>query len=146
MKTITAILVLTSAFGIAGPKERDWQTGTLLDPDRNHYFAASTPADSEIGGGQGFNGFTYHQNLGGVQSTVDHYVIETPDSAYLVERTRLNLAKAAALHRYQPVKFAVEKNKVWVVDQEGKEYEAKIVKRVLRQPPTETPASLASSK
>jgi hypothetical protein len=33
-----------------------------------------------------------------------------------------------------PVKFAVEKRKLFVIDEDGKEHEMEIVKKVLRQP------------
>jgi hypothetical protein len=33
-----------------------------------------------------------------------------------------------------PVKYAVEKRKLFVVDEDGKEHEMEIVKKVLRQP------------
>ena len=140
MKTLAATLMLTAVFGVAGGKDRDWQNGTLLDPVLNHFFenASSDPKNSAK---QNYNGFQYGQNNSTAQSTVDRYVIETEDIVYMVERTRLTTAKPAALVRYHPVKFVVDKsNKVILLDDEGKEYPAKILKLVQKKPANEIQA------
>jgi hypothetical protein len=51
---------------------------------------------------------------------------------------RWKWSKPANLTVNGPVKFAVEKRKLFVIDEDGKEHEMEIVKKVLRQP-AETP-------
>ena len=43
-------------------------------------------------------------------------------------------SKPANLTVNGPVKYAVEKRKLYVLDEDGKEHEMEIVKKVLRQP------------
>jgi hypothetical protein len=46
-------------------------------------------------------------------------------------------SKPANLTVNEPITFAVEKRKLFVVDEDGKEHEMKIVKKALRQPAEE---------
>jgi hypothetical protein len=50
------------------------------------------------------------------------------------QRLRWIWSKAADLTVNGPVKYAVEKQKLFVLDEDGKEQEMKIVKKILRQP------------
>jgi hypothetical protein len=133
MKQIAVIIAL-AALGMAGSKERDWQGGRLLDSERNHYFEPTGHQagtnDSEKN--EGFD----NQNQGSAfgSGIVDTYVVETDECVYLVSRTRLKITKAPALLRYRPVKFAVEKKKLWLIDADGKEVETKIVKTLQKKP------------
>jgi hypothetical protein len=140
MKTLAATLMLTAAFGVAGGKDRDWQNGTLLDPVLNHFFENASN-DPKNAAKQNYNGFQYQQNNSTTQTTADRYVIETEELVYMVERVRLTSAKPAALVRYHPVKFVVEKSsKLILLDDEGKEYATKIVKLAQKKPANEIQA------
>ena len=67
--------------------------------------------------------------------TYQTFLIEGETHAYLAqERLRWRWSKPANLTVNGPVKFAVEKRKLFVVDEAGKEHEMEIIKRVLRLP------------
>jgi uncharacterized protein YaiE (UPF0345 family) len=139
--TVALSLCLTHE-ATAAEKRRDWQTGKVLDSQRNRYFAgtvgsASTTGTSQANGNYG----TYQANTKSFQTAVyqvdETYLIEGETYAYLVqERLRWKLGKPAKanLTVNGPVKFAVEKRKLFVIDDDGKEHEMEIEKKILRQP------------
>lgn len=68
------------------------------------------------------------------------FIIEGETYAYVAqERLRWKWSKPANLTVNGPVKYAVEKRKLYVIDEDGKEHEMEIIKRVLKQPPTSKP-------
>jgi hypothetical protein len=61
------------------------------------------------------------------------FVVEGDKYVYLAqERLRRRWSKAANLTVNGPVKYAVEKRKLFVMDEDGKEPEMEIVKKTLR--------------
>jgi hypothetical protein len=97
-------------------KDRNWQTGKMIDTQISTRYAGQT----------GANGSTDPINI--VWQTV---VIAGDDYTYAAERTlRWRWSKPAALTVNAPVKFAVEKQKLFLVDDSGKEYELYIDKRI----------------
>jgi hypothetical protein len=129
VRRLAAIIALTAAFGIAGHKEREWLDGTLLDPVYNKYFPDSRSGPPGTDGTENFNGVPYqHDFASGNPGTVDYYVVESRNTVYLVERVRLGVSAPPPLKRYQQVKFAVEKDKIWLSDG-AKEYQGKVAKR-----------------
>ena len=68
------------------------------------------------------------------------FIIEGETYAYVAqERLRWKWSKPANLTVNGPVKYAVEKRKLYVIDEDRKEHEMEIIKRVLKQPPTSKP-------
>ncbi|HEY1754958.1 MAG TPA: hypothetical protein VGG72_06150 [Bryobacteraceae bacterium] len=119
-------------------KDRAWQSGQLLMVVNNGYFLNVTYS-SDIDGSnwpfvQGSDGrYTVNGQIGNPTSslyTYDNYVIESQFCAYLVQRMRPKTSATARLPGNKPLKFAVEKNKLWVVDEENIEYETKVIKLV----------------
>ena len=138
---VACFLVVGLAHVVAGAeKKRDWQTGKVLDSERSRYFAgtvgnASTTGTAQANGNYG----TYQGNINTSQTAVyrvyETFLIEGGTHAYLAqERLRWKWSKPANLTVNGPVKFAVEKRKLFVIDEDGKEHEMEIVKKVLRQP------------
>jgi hypothetical protein len=134
-------LVLTTAGNIHGAdKIRDWQTGKVLDSERSRYFAgtvgnANTTGTAQTNGNYG----TYQGNTNSSQTAIyrvfETFLIEGEKYAYLgQERLRWRWSKPANLTVNGPVKYAVEKRKLFVIDDDGKEHEMEIIKRVLKQP------------
>jgi hypothetical protein len=86
----------------------------------------------------GWAGYGMHQNAS-VRAAYQRYetfLIEGDTYAYLAQEHLQEMSSEPAnLRVNQPVKFAVEKRKLFVIDDEGKEHEMKIVKNVLRQAP-----------
>ena len=139
---VAVVLLLALTHVAAGAeKKRDWQTGKVLDSERNKYFAgtvgnATTTGTAQTSGDYG----TYQGNTSSSQIAVyrvyQTFLIEGETHAYLAqERLRWKWSKPANLTVNGPVKFAVEKRKLFVIDEDGKEHEMEIVKKVLRQPP-----------
>ena len=62
------------------------------------------------------------------------FAIEDDTQVYLAEeRLRWRWSKPANLTVNGPVKFAVEKRKLYVIDDDSKEHEMEIIKHVLKQ-------------
>ena len=86
---------------------------------------------------------TYQGNTNSSQTAIyrvfETFLIEGQTHAYLAqERLRWRWSKPANLTVNGTVKFAVEKRRLFVIDDDGKEHEMEIVKQILRQP-TEQP-------
>jgi hypothetical protein len=116
-------LLATSAWA----KDRFWQDGSLLDTRSNKYFP-SIDSSGEADRAPSSQMFTSTQ---AVQSNTiyDRYVVESGDAVYLVERGRFKSAKPSLLRPYLSIKFAVDKKKIWLLDEEGRELETTILKR-----------------
>jgi len=137
------VLALTLGFSVLGmsaEKPRNWQTGKVLDAERSRYFAgtvgsSNTTGNVDVTGDSG----TYRGQTSGSQTAVyrvyETFVIEGDQYVYLAqERLRWRWSKAANLTVNGPVKYAVEKRKLFVVDEDGKEHEMEIIKKNLRLP------------
>jgi hypothetical protein len=133
---LVATFALVAVAGWGGSKERDWQNAKLLDPDRTHYFSNEnlSPETSRPGLDTSVTsaaGYTASTNAASAAASVhDYYIVETQDQVYLAERLRLKSAQKAKLAVMRPVKFAVEKNKLYLMNENGEEYQTKIVKQV----------------
>jgi hypothetical protein len=133
---LIATFALVAVAGWGGSKERDWQTAKLLDPDVTHYFSNEnlSPDTGRLGVDTSVttqNGYTASANAAAVPASVhDYYIVETQDQVYLAERLRLKSAQKAKLAVTRPVKFAVEKNKLYLMNENGEEYQTKILKQV----------------
>ena len=146
----TAIALLFGASQASGEeKAREWQTGKVLDSERSRYFAgtvgnASTTGNAQANGNYGtYQGHTSTSQRA-IYRTFETFLIEGQTHAYLAqERLRWRWSKAANLTVNGPVKFAVEKRKIFVMDEDGKEHEMEIVKKILRLP-TEQPSPAAA--
>ena len=137
LRFIAVLLCLT--FGlVAAERQRDWQTGKLLDTNRQRYFAG-TVGNSNTNGTVDSSG-NYHGNSSGggtaVYRVFETFVIEGDQYVYLAqERLRWRWSKAANVTVNGPVKYAVEKRKLFVMDEVGKEHEMEIIKKTLRDQP-----------
>ena len=122
----------------ASSKDRAWQGGHLLSIVDNRYFFNVTFTSDSDGSGwpfvQGSDGrYTVTGQIGiptNSPYTYDNYVIETQFCVYLVQRMRPKTSMPARLPGTSALKFAVEKSKLWVLDEENIEYETKVVKLV----------------
>jgi hypothetical protein len=128
----------TAVVARASAKDRAWQSGQLLSIVNNSYFLNVTYSSDTEGTGwpfvQGSDGrYTVNGQIGNPTSslyTYDNYVIESQYCVYLVQRMRPKTSPAVRLPGTKVLKFAVEKNKLWVLDDESIEYETKVVKLV----------------
>jgi hypothetical protein len=122
----------------AASKDRSWQSGQLLSIVNNNYFFNVTYTSDSDGSAwpfvQGSDGrYTVNGQIGNPTRnpyTYDNYVIESQFCVYLVQRMRPKTSLAARLPGAKALKFAVEKSKLWVLDEENVEYETKVIKLV----------------
>lgn len=122
-------------------KDRAWQGGQLLSIVNNNYFFNVTySADTEGASWpftQGSDGrYTVNGQIANPTNslyTYDNYCIESQFVVYLVQRMRPKTSPPVRLPGTQALKFAVEKNKLWVMDEQNIEYEMKVVKLVQKE-------------
>jgi hypothetical protein len=126
------LLMISLAAASLAAKDRAWQTGSLLDKSLNPYFKTASSGD---GGGDTtvkYESYAVSVNVHHSSGDViyDDYVVEGPDTVYMVEVTRFKSSKAAHLSLSLPVTFAVEKNKLFIKDLDRDEYEGQILKQI----------------
>jgi hypothetical protein len=145
MYTLRPILVLVIACASvvsvpAAEKLRNWQTGKVLDSQRSRYFAGTVGNANTTGRAQANGNYgTYQGNTSSTQTAVyrvfETFLIEGETHAFLArERLKWRWSKPANLTVNGPVKFAVEKRKLYVLDEDGKEHDMEVMKRILRLP------------
>jgi hypothetical protein len=140
LSTPILLMLIVATTGIGAQKQRDWQKGKVLDTQRSSYFAgtvgnANTTGTAQANGNYG----TYQGNTNTSQTAVykvyETFLIEGETHAYLAqERVRWRWSKPANLTVNGPVKYAIEKRKLFVIDEDGKEHEMEIIKRIFRLP------------
>ena len=127
MKMRAALLIAMLATSVWA-KDRIWQDGSLLDTRSNKYFP-STDSSGEADRSPSSQMFTNSQTVQ-TNTVYDRYIVESGDAVYLVERGRFKSAKPSLLRPYLSIKFAIDKKKIWLLDEEGRELETTILKRV----------------
>jgi hypothetical protein len=139
---VALVLMAGFVYPVSGAeKKRDWQTGKVLDSQRSRYFAGTVGNGSTTGSAQANGNYgTYQTNTNTIQTAIykvyETFLIEGETTAYLAqERLRWKWSKPANLTVNGPVKYAVEKRKLFVIDEDGKEHEMEIVKKGLREKP-----------
>jgi hypothetical protein len=129
-------LTLAMTSSLRAEKQRDWQTGKVLDTQRQRYFAGTVGSGSTNGTVDGdsgtFRGQTDNSSTA-IYRVFETLVIEGEKYVYLAqERLRWRWSKAANVTVNGAVKYAVERRKIFVMDEDGKEHEMEIVKKTLR--------------
>jgi len=137
-----ALLAVVSAQCLAaGEKSRNWQMGKVLDSERSRHFAGSIGSGSSTGSAQTYGTYgTYQGSTNTSQTAIyrvyETFLIESETHVYMAQqRLRWRWSKPANLTVNGPVKFAVEKRKLYVIDDDGKQHEMEVIKRVLKPKP-----------
>ncbi len=134
-------LVLLIATFAAAEKSRNWQNGTVLDSNRSRYFAGTVGnanTNGNISDSGGYYGDTATSERA-IYRVYQNFVIAGDQYVYLAqEHLKWRWSKPADLTVNGKVKYAVEKRKFYVIDDEGKEHEMEIVKKTLRIPESDT--------
>jgi hypothetical protein len=137
---VLCLLLLVTPLATA-EKQRDWRNGTVLDSSRSRYFAGTignSNTSGSVNDSGSFNGSTTSSETA-VYRVYQNFVIEGDQYAYLAqEHLHWRWSKPADLTVNGKVKYAVDKRKLYVIDDEGKEHEMEIVKKVLRTPESVT--------
>jgi hypothetical protein len=123
-------IVLASILSLAvfgAEKQRDWQTGKVLDSQRSRYFAGTVGSSSTTGNAEVYgNSGTYRGQTNDSQAAVyrvfETFLIEGDKYAYLAQESlRWRWSKPANITINGPVKYVIEKRKLFVLDEDGKE-------------------------
>jgi len=125
------LLVLLSSIA-AGKKERQWQTGKLLDTNSEGY---TTYGGSSTQGHVNADG-TYTAST--TPSSWRHqkyvFVIQGDDMIYVVSHVlSFRWSKEVHLTVNGPVKYAVEKDNFYLLDEKDREFKMHIEKKILRE-------------
>jgi hypothetical protein len=127
----------------AKDKERQWQTGKVLDTGRSSVYAgnvssasgsATSSGDSTYGSANGSSVAVYR--------VYETYEIESEGYIYdCQEHIKWRWSKPAVLTVNGPVQFALEGNHIYIKSEDGSEHETKIVKKVVTPKQMTTPGS-----
>src|SRR5258708_91997 len=135
IKPLLLILTWLLASNVAiAEKRRDWQMGKVLDSQRSRYFAGTVGNADTTGTTQANGTFQGHTDSSqtAIYRVYETFLIEGKTHAYLArERIRWRWSKPANLTVNGPVKFAIEKRQLFVIDEDGKEHEMQILKKLL---------------
>lgn len=138
LRNILVLATLLSIFLYAtAEKQRDWKSGKVLDSERSRYFAGTVGGANTSGtvnDNGNYNGTT-NSSQTAIYRVYETFVIEGDTYVYQAqEHIKWRWSKAANLTVNGPVKYAIEKRKLYVIDDDGKEHEMEIVKKTLKTP------------
>lgn len=126
-----AVALLLSALACATDKPRAWQTGKLLDTERTRVLTG-TRSERDYSSPSG-------QRSQAECEPIDTYAIEGATYSYVVQELRnrfkptIRPPKPANVTVNGEVRYAVEKDKLFFVDEDGKEHQTAILKKILRE-------------
>ncbi|HKS72401.1 MAG TPA: hypothetical protein VJQ82_04340 [Terriglobales bacterium] len=129
------ILLLPS---LAAAVERNWQTGTLTDTEQTREKEGSTKHTTSDGSVKNKgNKADYSQTTNSTESdnieVYQNYTIESGNKIYVArEHLLFPWSKPANLTVGENVKFVVEKGKMVLLDDDGKEHKAAVVKTSMK--------------
>jgi hypothetical protein len=129
---LSVAVVLVSALTLAAT--RNWQSGTLTATEQEKVKESSTKTSNTEGSAKD-KGNKAEFSKDTTTTTTDNYetyqiyTIETDKRVYVArEHLLFPWSKSANMTVGETVKFVPEKNKVYMLDDDGKEHKAKIVK------------------
>jgi len=129
---VWAVVVLMSVMGLAAA--RNWQSGTLTGTEQEKVKEGSTKTSSTEGTAKDkgnkteFSKDTTSTTTDNIE-TYQVYTIETDKRVYVAkEHLLFPWSKSANVKVGEAVKFFPEKNKIYILDDDGKEHKATIVK------------------
>ena len=146
IKLIFVCSVIT--FTAFAAKVRNWQTGTLLDSESSSVYLGTISSTSSSGTVSasttsiGDYSHTTGSYSGGsrtssrpVYSQREVHLVDSESYVYIVSRLlywRWN--KSADVTINAPIRFATDKQTMYLLDDEGREHKTQIVKRILKTP------------
>lgn len=116
-------------------KTRNWQEGVLLSVEKTKELdSTTTTTDTE---GKVKPGDKYsEQSTSTKNQNYDYYAIYAVQAGDIIYTARQHLlfsfSKPANIALGEKLKYAVEKDKLYMLDDDGKEFSAKVVKQALK--------------
>ena len=132
---VVLILLLPS---LAAAAERNWQTGTLTDTEQTREKEGSTKHTTSDGSVKNKgNKADYSQTTNSTESdnieVYQNYTIESENKVYIArEHLLFPWSKPANVSVGDKVKFHIQKGKMVLLDDDGKEHKATVVKTSLK--------------
>jgi len=131
---ICGSLALFANTSFAKEREREWQTGKVVDTNRDRAYAGN------VGNASGTaitSGGTTYGNASGssiaVYRVYETYTIDAGEYVYVCqEHIKWRWSKPALLTVNGPVQFAMEKGRIYIKSEDGSEHETKIIKKILK--------------
>lgn len=166
---VFALFLAMSPVAQAKKPDPQWNVGKILDENRARYFAGMLNDSSSNTTENGtWNGSANSTSVGNTTNTqaygnysgsrntstsgtsipiyrvYDNLVIEGSDAVYVTsERIRWRWSKGAHVAVNETVKYYVDGRKLHILDSDGKEHTAEIVKEIRKVPQTASPAAFA---
>lgn len=133
MKKIIVMIFLLSVTAFA--KDHAWREGKLLDTTREHYTTyGSSRVTGEVNRYGEFEGRSTQSSWGH-----DRYTFAVEDERYVyVLSTVLSWrwSKEAKVTVNAPIKFALEGDKAYILDDAGREHKLRMEKKILKDSPS----------
>lgn len=122
-KLAAASVLALICISASAKKERQWQTGTLLNVNQASVYAGDVIVPN---------------NLGAVsiprRRVSETYVIDAGEYVYESQEIRRSRDRTPPLTVNARVQFAIAKDHVYIKDEEGKEHDTKLIKKTLKAP------------
>ena len=113
---------------------REWQSGTLMETEQQQVHSGTMKTTNTDGKAKTRGNKTDYSANSTSHTTEDYdtyqiYTIKGPHKTYVArERLLFPWSKPANVTVGEAVKFAVEKNKIYLLDEDGKEHKASVSK------------------
>lgn len=138
-RRLVAIIVLGLSANAATP--RNWQEGTLLESEQTKVLESTTRTSNTDGVAKTTddnNNTRYSQNTTtNTTQNYDTYQLYTVDAGSKIytasEQLLFPWSKPANVTVGEKMKFAVEKNTIYILDDDGKQHKARIKKVQMKQ-------------
>jgi hypothetical protein len=145
LTVVCASFLFLSSAAVSKEKDRQWQTGKVLDANRDRTYVGNINSAS---GSATTTGNTTAGQVSGSTTAVyrvyETYEIEAGDYVYVCqEHVKWKWSKPAMLTVNGPVQFAIEKDRLYIKSEDGSEHETRIIKKILKkqEPAANQPAS-----
>lgn len=131
---VCLLLLASSVLTFAADKPRDWKTGTLLETEKQQVLEGSTTTtNGEISAKNKGNKTDFSRNS--TSNTTENYdnfqvyTIQGDGTTYVArEKLLFPWSKPASVTVGAKLKFAVEKNTIYLLGDDGKQHKASISK------------------
>lgn len=138
LRVLTCLLLGCAALVFAADRQRNWQTGTLLETEKQQVRQGSTRTTNSDIDAKDKKGKTQYSGTTTSTETENYdnfqvYTIDAGGTTYVArEKLLFPWSKPAATTVGSKVQFAVEKNTLYVLGEDGKQHKAGIMKASMK--------------
>ncbi|MBM3740350.1 MAG: hypothetical protein FJW39_31735 [Acidobacteria bacterium] len=124
---MTIIVAVVASLALVAQSRRDWQQGICRDVTTDSkvvsLYSSATASGNTVTGST-------------VPISIVHayYVVEADDMIYIgAQRLRWRWSKPIDFTINRPIRFAVEKRDLYLLDEQGKEHKIELIKRIAKE-------------